>query len=227
MEAIQSVREQDYVPKRIIVIDDGSKDNPKRQIDNWGDASIEDGVCYYDGKTPIIFFRNEEPTGPAAARNLAMSMTWDISEVFMMLDADDRYLPGKISKSVAKYREDTKRIGIVYSDAIIENRKTGTQIHEFRKPFDRLALEQECIISNTPLVSKEAIRQSAGYDESMRTCEDWDLWLRITEHFVAVHIPEALHVYSVTGQNSSDTVPAEVWQANWQKIREKLQKRHG
>ena len=52
---------------------------------------------------------------------------------------------------------------------------------------------------------------------------DWDLQLRITRNFVGVHIPEPLSTYSITGENASDVVNMDVWQQNWQKIRE----RHG
>ena len=33
---------------------------------------------------------------------MAIKETWDNTDLFMMLDADDLYLPGKISKSVSK-----------------------------------------------------------------------------------------------------------------------------
>ena len=143
----------------------------------------------------------------------------------MMLDADDLYLPKKISKSVVKYMEYPDNIGIVYTDAIIQNKLKGTRIYEYRMPFSRESLESECIISNTPLISKQALSTTGGYDPGMRTCEDWDLWLRITENFVAIHIPESLHVYSVTGKNSSDVVPQEVWQKNWSIIHNRIMAR--
>ena len=209
--AIDSVVAQDYRPLNIVVIDDGSKDNPESTISNIDKKDVE-----------LIFIRNESATGPSAARNKGIMEAWENTDVFMMLDADDYYLDGKIKKSVQKYEDNRKYVGIVYSDAIIENLNKGTKIHEFREPFSRDALERECIISNTPLVSKEAIKSCGMYDEEMRTCEDWDLWLRITETFVAIHLPEPLHVYSVTGRNSSDTVDKEVWQSNWQKIRQRL-----
>ena len=124
--------------------------------------------------------------------------------------------------------EDPSRTGIVYTDAVIKNLNTGTEVHEYREPFNRQRLERECIISNTPLINKTAFGKSGGYDETMRTCEDWDLWLRITEEFVAIHIPELGSVYHVTGRNSTDVVPIEIWQQNWAKIREKMaQRQHG
>tara|TARA_Y100000592_G_C5481991_1_gene326192 strand:+ start:5114 stop:5872 length:759 start_codon:yes stop_codon:yes gene_type:complete len=217
-DAIQSVIEQDYESKNIAVVDDGSSDNPSKAIEERfsldGSSSVE-----------INIIKNESPTGPSAARNSAIEFMWDKSDVFMMLDADDRYLPGKISKSVEKYLEHPDSVGIVYTDAIIQNVNKGTKIYEYRMPFSREAVEKECIISNTPLVSKQAIGACGAYDPTMRTCEDWDLHLRITESFVAVHIPEALHIYSVTGKNSSDVVPEEVWQKNWAIIRQKIMSR--
>ena len=209
--AIQSVLDQGYHPLNIVVVDDGSSDEPWREK--------------YNAHPNIIWIINEQAKGPSAARNTAAKRMWEESDVFMMLDADDLYLPGKIQKSVDKFLTDPLTIGIVYSDAIIKNLNTGTEIHEFREPYDRARLEKECIISNTPLVNKVALGKAGGYNEDMRTCEDWDLWLRITENYVAVHIPEPLHIYHVTGRNSTDVVPIEVWQENWKRIHMGMQQR--
>ena len=212
--AIDSVTFQDYRPLQIMVVDDGSSDNPQKIVEEKLNTEIA-----------ISIIRSEEPKGPSSARNAGIQDAWDSTDLFMMLDADDLYLPGKVSKSVQKYMQHPENIGIVYTDALIKNINTGTKIHEFRQPFSKEALEMECIVSNTPLVSKLALANVGGYDEEMRTAEDWDLWLRITEYFVAVHIPETLHVYHVTGKNSSDVVPQDVWMKNWQRIRAKIQER--
>ena len=214
--AIDSVVCQDYRPIHIVVIDDGSSDNPKKVVE----LKLQENEK--DHELNISYIKNESAQGPSAARNKAIKHVWEDTDVFIMLDADDRYLEGKVSKSLDKYLESPEHIGIVYTDAIITNESKGTKIHEFRRPFDKDDLEKECIISNTPLISKMALYESGLYDEEMRTCEDWDLWLRITQSFVAVHIPEPLHIYSVTGRNSSDTVSKEVWQSNWNRIREKM-----
>ena len=218
---------------KIVVVDDGSTDNPLSAIKEYYGWEEENGhgklkMSHSGAYVDLYFIRNNEPTGPSAARNKAVKHLWEDTDAFIMLDADDLYLPDKIQKSVDKFLEDPKRIGIVYTDAIIKNLNTKTEVHEYREPFSRARLERECIISNTPLISKIALGKAGGYDETMRTCEDWDLWLRITEEFVAVHIPEPLHVYHVTGRNSTDVVPTEVWQQNWEKIRQKMmQRNHG
>ena len=227
-QALDSILNQDSpsvkTHLKIVVVDDGSIDNPLSAIKEYYGWEEENGR----GKlkhADLYFIRNDEPSGPSAARNQAAKHVWEDSDAFMMLDADDLYLQNKIQKSVDKFLEDPQHIGIVYTDAVIKNLNTNSEVHEYREPFDRQRLERECIISNTPLINKTAFGKAGGYDETMRTCEDWDLWLRITEEFVAVHIPELSHVYHVTGRNSTDVVPIEVWQQNWAKIREKMMRR--
>lgn len=208
VEAITSITSQDYDGEvNIAVIDDGSTDNSWEIIKKFQHEEYR-----------VSGLHNDMPTGPSSARNTLIKEMWDKTDLFCMLDADDFYKKDKIRKSVEVMQQDD-RIGIVYSDAIIYNEKLKTEIREYREPFSRNRLMQECIISNTPMIRKRALEIAGLYDEGMRTAEDWDLWLRITQNFVAVHIPEALHYYRVTGQNSSDTVPEEVWVKNWQIIR--------
>jgi glycosyltransferase involved in cell wall biosynthesis len=223
-EAIMSVVEQDYPLKAIFLSDEKSTD------DSWNTvlSLMEDKVVQNDfviGKiknTSILASQNPNPNGPSDARNRLIKMAWESSDWFCMLDADDYYLPKKISKSVEVMLEQPQMIGLVYTDAIIYHQNTGLKIREYREPFSRVRLEQECIVSNTPLVNKRVLEQVGLYDGSMRTAEDWDLWLRITQQNVAVHIPEALHVYRVTGKNASNVVPKEIWNENWQKIRDRI-----
>jgi hypothetical protein len=142
------------------------------------------------------------------------------------LDADDLYLQGKLSKSVAMQQTNPNFIGLVYSDVIIHDTRDDTYVREFRPPYERNLLEVENIISNAPLISKMALGYSGMYDEDLPPCEDWDLWLRITENFVAIHIPEPLQRYTTTGQNCTFTVPGEVWNEKRMMIHAKLAERN-
>ena len=237
-QAIQSVADQTYPVnnRRVFVSDEGSKDNtwevlteqipydePMELIDEDETGrkvmlGLLKGMQVYCVKQP-------SGDGPSSARNRLIKMAWDITDFFSMLDADDWYMPTKLEKTVAPMAADPKFVGLVYNDAILYNVKKRSQIYEYREPFSRVRLERECITSNTPLVNKAALAAVGLYDEEMRTAEDWDLALRITESFVAIHIPEALHYYRITGQNASDTVDREVWNRNWQRIAQKLQQR--
>ena len=213
--SVSSAISQDYENFRIIVVNDGSSDNSKE---------VAIGLSKKHSNVEVL--SNEHPLGPAAARNLAIKHAWDTTDFFIMLDADDTYLPGKISKSVEVISKDIQNIGLVYSDGLIENMSSGSVVLEIRKPYSREEIEFDCILPNTSLVSKLALSKSGLYDESMRTAEDCDLWLRVTENFVAVHIPEPLSKHSITGFNSSDIVSVDIWHKNWAKIRERVAEAH-
>jgi len=229
LRAVDSVVNNGYPRVIVAVVDDGSRDNSRQiilsQIENQqsvGENAIQ-GV--YKG-VPIVLLWNDISRGPSFARNMAIKALWNNCHLFAMLDADDYYLGGKLEKCATVWMSDPDNIGLVYHDILINNLAVGSFLYEYREPFDRKRLEQECIISHTPLVSKAAFQVVGLYDDDMRTCEDWDLWLRVTERFIAVHIPEALSVYSVTGYNATDTVPREIWQHNWQRVQQKLKERY-
>lgn len=223
-ECIMSVVDQNYPLKAIFISDEGSTDDSWDKIVNLFNEqeNIKDGIVGRIKETTVVLTKNSNPNGPSGARNRLIKMAWESSDFFSMLDADDYYLPGKILRSVETIIEQPESIGLVYTDAIIQHDLTGIKIREYREPYSRYRIEQECIISNTPLLNKKHLQEVGLYDETMRTAEDWDLWLRITQNSVAVHIPEALHVYRVTGKNASNVVPKEIWEENWNKIRKRI-----
>jgi glycosyltransferase involved in cell wall biosynthesis len=224
-QALVSVAEQDYPNKTIYISDEASTDDSFNKIVSL----VTDIQTYANGtisgkikNTNIVVFQQTKADGPSPARNRIINESWDYNDLFAMLDADDYYLPGKLSKSVNIIQKDFDNIGLVYTDAIIYHQEKDVSIVEYREPYSKNRLYQECIVSNTPVVNKKALADVGLYDETMRTAEDWDLWLRISSKYVLVHIPEALHVYRVTGQNASDIVSKDIWNQNWQKIRERI-----
>lgn len=227
LDAIESIDSQDYPRKAVIITDDCSTDSSYNVVLNKL-TEIEDKGTHKFGlynNTYVAILSHESSRGPSAARNTAIKFAWKMTDMFAVLDADDKYLPGKLSKSVEVLMSNPIHIGLVYSDVIIENLSDNTKEYEFRKPYNRLLLEKENIISNATLINKVALDKVGLYDEELRTCEDWDLWLRITEKFVAIHIPEALQVYRVTNQNATFTVNKSQWEKDWQTVQNKLRVR--
>ncbi|MFM6133920.1 MAG: glycosyltransferase family 2 protein, partial [Sphaerospermopsis kisseleviana] len=82
-EAIENVKQQNYQPLEIIVIDDGSTD-----------ATAEIAAKYQD----TIRYLYQENSGPAAARNLGINMAK--GEVITFLDVDDIWLEDKLKVQV-------------------------------------------------------------------------------------------------------------------------------
>lgn len=222
--AIMSAVQQDYPLKAIFVSDEGSTDDSHTKVMNLFNRYETKNELTFGliDKTTVVLSKNPKPSGPSAARNRLIAQAWEHSDLFSMLDADDYYLPNKISKSVMAMSEDFESIGLVYTDALIYHENKNLFIREYREPYSKQRLHEECIVSNTPLISKRALSSlNHWYDEGMRTAEDWDLWLRLSNKHVFIQIPEALHVYRVTGKNASDVVDMKVWEENWRKINQR------
>lgn len=237
-DAMMSVIEQDYPAKQLVVVDDGSTDGSWMAIARLMDMVEEARKPIKDRQqvkvmtnmvngVPVYAAKIGRAGGPSAARNAGMKILWDNTHIFGFLDADDTYLPGKISKSVSEFLKDPSRIGAVYSDYITHHIDKDLEIREYKEPYDFNRLQRECIVNNDSLVSKGALSVVGMYDEEMRVCEDYDLWMRVGEQYMITHIPEALVKIRVSGHNSSTTVDKETWEANWRRVMMKAAVRNG
>ena len=120
-------------------------------------------------------------------------------------------------------------VGVVYGDYDVLHTSSEKIIREYKEPYSRRRLVQECIVHSGSLISKKAlvdvIEETGYYDREMRTCEDYDLWMRISEKYIIAHVPKSLTKVRVTGDNSSFIVNNDVWQKNWIRVMEKMQTR--
>lgn len=232
-DAIKSAKNQTY-KSRICFIDDFSTDQKDiiKQLSsllNINDYDVKDN--YLIGRNTngdIAILIQDKTHGPSYARNLGIDTTLELTDIYAVLDADDTNHHTKIEKCIKPFIEDIEHIGVVYADYITVNEQNiETQV--FKEPFDMMRLYQECIVHSGALINKSAlltVKDEYGYyDVKMRTCEDYDLWVRISERFMIIHIPEFLSRVRVHSQNSSATVNTDIWQRNWQRIAEKKQSR--
>lgn len=228
--ALKSALVDPYPDKRLVVVDDGSTDDTARTIFSWLRKPTEwispGGVPGIRGQAPghaveVTLILASPNRGPSAARNTGIRALWEETDVFLNLDADDLYRPGKIARSVLAWQKAPGAIGVVYTDYDNWSVEGGHQVRLYRESYSHPRLQQECIVNPNSLVSRQALEKVGLFDEQMRTAEDWDLWLRIASRFMLVHLPESLVVMRAGSYNSTHTVPAEVWQANWARIRQK------
>jgi glycosyltransferase involved in cell wall biosynthesis len=169
-EALESVLAQDYSPLQIIVIDDGSTDETSAVVERY----IQRGVEYV----------YQENSGPGPARNEGIRRAR--GSVVAFLDADDTWLPDKISLQIAHLRAHPE-LGLVGSagfDCDRTNRPTGVRVApaiEAEMAFERL-LVRNFVQPSGAIVPKPCLDAVGGF-KSMRFGEDWDLWLRIAQRY--------------------------------------------
>ena len=230
-DAINSIVDQDYPRKQIVVVDDGSRDGfaVMEQMDQV--KVLENDKAFYhrigvvsgtDVRLMLLGFTNLA-RGPSFARNVGIKAAWPFTDVYAFLDSDDIYAPRKISKSIDLWLTAPDLIGVVYSDYETWNPTTDLKIREYKEPFGRERLLAECLVNCDSLVAKKVFERVGLFDEDLRVCEDYDFWLRASEHFMLCHIAESLVTIRVGNHSSTSTVKNELWRSCYQKVMAKAQ----
>jgi hypothetical protein len=192
-EAIDSALAQTIAPFQLIVCDDGSTDRT--------DAAVEP---YRDRLT----YLRKEHGGVASARNAALEIA--TGEFFAVLDADDVYRPERLEAltELAMARPD---LDILCTDAVLE--RDGRVVDRFSAacPFDvvdqKAAILERCFCG-WPAVRRETLVAAGGFDESLRTGEDWECAIRLIHSGAGAGlVEEPLYCYRVQGETlTSDRI---------------------
>lgn len=221
--AVKSAASQDYPAKQIIIADDASSDDSFEVVNAICDGGMriesDDDektiLSNYINNVELTYIKIKKNGGPSRARNIAIKHAWDSSHMFAILDADDAFIQGKISRCVAKIIESPDSVGAVYTD-YVHLSHDNIFSYESKEPYSRERLVQDCIVHSGCVISKLALAKVGLYNENLRTCEDYNLWLRISNYFIIVHIPEFLHIVRIGQHQSSHTVDLERWQRDYQ-----------
>lgn len=242
--AIDSAINQDYNGEiSIVVIDDGSVDNTNLVINNLITKNNEfltnhmHGIGYdcFTGLNSSAFRKLHlvtipDATGPSHARNVGLRYMLEIfpdTEIVAFLDADDMMVVNKLSTLVPVF--DDVGIGAVYADYYHLYDDGKFQL-ELKEPFDIMRFVQENIgPNNTSLVTVEALLEikegNNFYEPTMRTCEDYDLFMRVAEKYMIKHVAEPLTFLRVHNNNSTSTVDMSVWQKDRNRVSQRIRER--
>jgi glycosyltransferase involved in cell wall biosynthesis len=190
-ETLQSVLLQTYQSFEVIVVDDGSSDRTVEIVRAF--AEIDDRIVLLQQKN----------SGVAAARNWAIREAR--GELIAPLDADDIWYPRNLEKQVAVMRQSDASVGLVYAWSVYI-----TEQGELTSTCQINTVEGEVFIpvtygspignASSTLIRRACFDRVGGYNTELKTlnaqgCEDWDLCLRIAEHYQFRVVPELLIGY--------------------------------
>jgi glycosyltransferase involved in cell wall biosynthesis len=186
VRTVKSVLSQSYKNIETIVVDDGSTDDTKEKLEQFGNK-----ICY--------LYQNNN--GACSARNFGIKQA--TGEYIGLIDCDDIYYPEKIEKSVS-FLEDNPDYGFISTGAyfIDESDKIVSGAREPKiKPSGWIfaAILRKNIIYNSTVVAKRDCFERVGYfDEKIFIPADYDMWIRLAEVYKAGYLAEKLTGYRIS-----------------------------
>jgi glycosyltransferase involved in cell wall biosynthesis len=200
--AIESVLGQTYPSIEIIVVNDCSPETEQ----------IEACLARFP---QVRYLRNQVNVGLAATRNNGLAIA--SGEIVAFLDADDELHPQKIELQYPFVGENS----VVSCN--VERVVTGEEVGFWRhyektnaKVFRgaRRLIYRNTITGASLMAPKRLLIKVGGYDNELRSCEDFDLWLRMVKENVEIFIIELpLYRYYLNKAGLSQNYPGI---SNWE-----------
>jgi ADP-heptose:LPS heptosyltransferase/GT2 family glycosyltransferase len=185
-ETIDSVLGQDYPNLDYFVADGGSTDESVEILRSYGD-------------------RLRWTTGPDGGQAAAIARAWAASDadIVAWLNSDDTYLEGAVTAAVDHLLAHPE-VAMVYGQAWYTN-AAGRQMRPYpTRSFDRRHLAAECFICQPAVfVRREVFDVVDLPDPSLRYCMDYDLWIRIAQHFEIASIERFLATSRLHSDNKT------------------------
>lgn len=174
-EAIQNVKNQDYQPLEIIVIDDGSTDKTAEIA-----AEFKDSIRY-------IYQQN---SGPAAARNHGIKVA--NGDVIAFLDVDDLWSDDKL-KLQANYLANNPSVEIV--QGLIQQMKLLRLEEDDRAIFAPTYKPYSYINIGSAIYRKTVFEKIGFFDETLKYAEDVDWFIRAWENGISKPVLDRVSLF--------------------------------
>jgi len=201
-ESIESALAQTYNNIEVLVVNDGSKDNGKtREIA----LSFENRIRYFE----------KENGGVATALNLGIQKM--AGEYFSWLSHDDVYYPYKLEAQVDYLRHLTSKEVILYGDYDLID-CNSQYLREMRLPHYEpdiflYELSQRSFIHGCTLLIPKICFECVGqFNEKLLTTQDYELWIKLSKHYVFIHLSKKLiksRCHSEQGSNQAKALHLE------------------
>lgn len=168
--AIDSICKNTYKNYEIIIVDDNGEESSfsretEKIIKNYKNIELK-------------YIKHEKNYGANKARNTGVKAA--NGNYIAFLDDDDIFLPNKLEEinTILKTNSD---ISLIYSGANYRNEKNKIKYKYINfKDYKNKILKHNFIGSNSFVVlKKEKIEKLNGFDETLESCQDWDMWIRI------------------------------------------------
>lgn len=172
--AIDSALAQEGCEIEVIVVDDGSSDNTAEVVEAYTDR---------------VRYVKQANAGPAAARNLGVSLS--TSDWIAFLDADDTWVSGKLQAQLKAASDGNA--DVVYSNLLNSGDCDSVAQTRSTKELPRGDIFEQLLYDNfiplsSVLMRRQLLVDVGGFREDLLGTEDWDLWMRLASEGVLFEV---------------------------------------
>jgi hypothetical protein len=187
--SLDSALAQEGVPVEVLVADDGSSDGTPAVLARYADR---------------VRVLHQDHRGPAAARNACLRVAR--GEYVALLDADDRFLPGKLARQAAVL-DARPDVGLVSTGWLVVD-AGGRPLPSQGWSREEGDVRRRLLLGNPAhpvavMCRRAQALDAGGFDESLQVNEDWDLFIRLAMRGARwATVDEPLCEYRVHGGQS-------------------------
>lgn len=181
---LDSVLEDPYPCKEIVIIDDGSSDATGEKIAQW--------IATHGHRLPVQFVQRDNRGVAATLNELALRARGD----YLRLGASDDYLlAGGLDAQVRYLRAHPQKLAVIGDACVVDQHgrllhgsamrdlhRVDTGMYCSEPGIRRAVIQQWAVSGAVALLRRSAFDARTGWDESLRI-EDWDFscaWPRAT-----------------------------------------------
>lgn len=192
-DTVESVLNQTWIDFELIIVNDGSTDDSVAIVQQFSDPRIQ-----------IISQAN---AGAPASRNRGLAAA--TGEFVAFLDADDLWTTDKLEAQL-KALQANPDAALAYSwnqfiDASGRLICLGRRVDVSDNAYQTLLVTNFIENGSNPLIRRQALIDVGGFDQSLRSSQDRDLYLRLAKRFRFVRVPSYQVLYRMTpGSITSD-----------------------
>lgn len=183
-QALDSVLAQSLRDHEVIVVDDGSTDRTAEILKEY--QSSDDRVAV----------NHQAASGIVASLNTALGLA--SGEYIARMDCDDIAIPDRFERQI-RFLHEHPGVGVLGGSAVVID-IDGRPIGSLRYPVEDRQIRAALVETNAfchpaTMMRRSALQAVGGYRHAFPHAEDYDLWLRISEHFQMANLREAVLRY--------------------------------
>ncbi len=185
-DSMESILGQTFQDFEFVIVDFGSTDDSKSIISS------------YAAKDSRVRFHEIPNCGLAEARNASCLLAQ--GRYIAIMDADDVSLPNRLLWEV-EFMEKHPEVGVL-GGAVEWINATGKPLLIARHPLGDREIQSALLTHSmlwqpTVLIRRDAFASVGGYRGAFAPAEDYDLWLRIAEHFQIANLEQVVLKYRI------------------------------